>query len=525
MKQNNNIVYFPELKVATKDFEVEFEIEMFEQEQNIHIDPRLNEIKEKMNEVDSKITYNNDRLAKLNSEIHRLTNHSDGLDYMVAVGSGVIAAIIDLFWVGDFSLERGREWGSEKVNEFVMKVAKWNGYEGDDLTGAIRSLENGFGLASDTNTSDFGGSLQHHLRDFAHHPTPVGIFFSMLTQFTGNSYGTDKNGVFKIVEVQNKQFIGEDLPQKILFGFIYWFFHMVSDMAGSSNSPGAGTGLPGPILSLLKELSVLPFFENLKIGDSNFSLWISKLFNGTLLAQRDENGKIIKPFRFDLRAEIGVGYELGRQAVPVIVNECLVRGFYFIRRFFIELKEKKIRNIKELDLIDIKKVLPFNNRTIVRMLTISTGTFTALDLGDATIRSAIKSKGQSALFLKEFLLKVNFIGVGRFAIAIGTDISMGMKQQNIRDKRIKLLSEQIHYLNANVFYTQAAMWVSAENTEKTINEALQQMENTTAYFIESIEKNKQSLRNIGRFKTGIEEKNPELIEDMLDVIRWGKSYE
>ena len=67
-------------------------------------------------------------------------------------------------------------------------------------------------------------------------------------------------------------------------------------MAGSSGTAGTtgGTGIPGPILSLAKELSVLPFFRDLNVGDNTLSVFLSKLFNGTLLAQHDENGKIIK---------------------------------------------------------------------------------------------------------------------------------------------------------------------------------------------------------------------------------------
>lgn len=51
-------------------------------------------------------------------------------------------------------------------------------------------LEKMFPIPSDGNTPDFGGGLQHHLRDFAHHPTMVGLMFSLLTQFTEKSYGT-----------------------------------------------------------------------------------------------------------------------------------------------------------------------------------------------------------------------------------------------------------------------------------------------------------------------------------------------
>jgi hypothetical protein len=62
------------------------------------------------------------------------------------------------------------------------------------------------------------------------------------------------------------------------------------------------------------------------------------------------------------------------------------------------------------------------------MLTIATGTFTLVDLTDAAIRGALKSGGNAALFAKEFVLRVNFVGVGRFAVAAATDIAMGVNR-------------------------------------------------------------------------------------------------
>ena len=46
------------------------------------------------------------------------------------------------------------------------------------------------------------------------------------------------NGVFLVVDVpeKSKPFIGKDVPQKILMGTITWFFHLVSDVAGSSST-------------------------------------------------------------------------------------------------------------------------------------------------------------------------------------------------------------------------------------------------------------------------------------------------
>ena len=363
-----------------------------------------------------------------------LSSQADTIDYLVSVASGVLCGLLDVLWVGDFNLERGREIASDKVETFVKRAAKLTGCESDDLNTAVKHLEKLFPIPSDGNTPAFGGGLQHHLRDFAHHPTIVGLMFSLLTQFTYKSYGTDTAGMFIIVDVPEKSrpFIGMDTPTKILYGTLIWFFHLVSDMAGSSSSAGktGGTGIPGPILALAKELSVLPFFRDMEIGEYGISPFLSKLFNGTLLAQHDENGKIIMDtvLKFDLRGELGVVSELGRQALPVVANECIVRGFYFIRRFATELKENHIRSLDEIRHVNWCNVIPAGNPTIARMLTIATGVFTTVDVGDAIIS-------------QKYWVSINYVGIGRFAVAIGEDVSWGLKARKVKD--IKAMYETI----------------------------------------------------------------------------------
>lgn len=370
----------------------------------------------------------------LGSQIDLLSSQADKFDYLVSIGSGVLCGALDILWVGSFSLERGRSITSNEVDRFVTRTAKLLGYNGNDLEGAVKFLENKFPIPSDGNTPDFGGGLQHHLRDFAHHPTIVGLIFSLLTQFTNKSYGTDVNGVFMIADVPevSKTFIGNDVPSKILFGTITWFFHLVSDVAGSSSSVGksGGTGIPGPLLALAKELSALPIFKNINVGDYSLSVFLSKLFNGTLLAKHDESGTIIRDtvLKFDLRGELGVGIELGRQAIPVVANECIVRCFYFIRRLAIEIQEQDIQSFAEMKQIDWGKVMPMNNPTIVRMLTIATGVFTTVDVGEAVVS-------------QKYWVSINYVGVGRFAVAIGEDVSWCLKARNI--KRIKKMYEDM----------------------------------------------------------------------------------
>ena len=175
----------------------------------------------------------------LNSQIELLSSQADNLDYVVAIASGIACGLLDILWVGEFDLANGRSIASDKADAFVKKTAEMlEGEKFDDVKSAVKALEKRFPIPSDGNTPDFGGGLQHHLRDFAHHPTIVGLAFSLLTQFTEKSYGTDVNGVFLVVDVpeKSKPFIGKDVPQKILMGTITWFFHLVSDVAGSSST-------------------------------------------------------------------------------------------------------------------------------------------------------------------------------------------------------------------------------------------------------------------------------------------------
>ncbi len=391
------------------------------------------------------------------AEIERLTNHADGLDYAIAVVGGILSAAVDSVFIGKLSLENAQTWGKDKIESFVKKIAQKQGFAGDenDLHGAVSFLEKKFNIPADKVYNSFGGALQHHLRDFSHHPTLVGLLFSLLTQFTKNVYGTDVAGNFIVVPLneQGLTLIGNTVPEKIVLGVVTWFFHLVSDVAGSSGSilgGKYGTGLPGPFVSLLKEISSMPFFTKMNENEyREFSVWISKLFNGTLLGTRDSGGKIQAPLQFDLRTEIGQIPQLAKQTIPVIINECIVRAFFFIRRLKWEIQEHQVKKVRELKKIDIAKVVPAKNRTIIRMLSISFGTFTALDMADAAVRAVIESKGAVPAMLPCFILRVNFIGVGRTSIAIGSDVIMGISKGRLE---VALTSGEIAFASAQTVY-------------------------------------------------------------------------
>lgn len=386
-------------------------------------------VKEELNECDIKVTYSDEISEEFEDdyiqiEFEENIDTAEKSDYLIAAACGSITGALSLLWGKQFNLDEAQKFGNDEADQIVVSSAKMFGCKKDDVEGAITFLEKRFPMAGDALTNDFGGGKQHHLRDFSHHASPVGLICSIIMQFTGEGIGTDTQGKIIHPKITKEGFVGKNFTEKILFGTVNWFFHLASDLDGSSssvlNGTGKGTGIPGPILSLVKELSALPIFTSVDEDNINkpklFSQYVSTLFNGTLI-KNDEG----EPIRFDLRTEMGIGNYVLEQAKPVLINECLVRACFFITHFIEELKTKNIRSMKELNKLDSSKILPGNNRILTRMITVSGGIFVTVNLSGTAVKAALHSKGDTARFCKEFFLSINYVGIGRFAFSCASD--------------------------------------------------------------------------------------------------------
>lgn len=579
---NTNLIQKPLIsykeELIDDDFAVEYEI-LPAYNKTTYEDLRRNKITESINDIDSLQKELEEKISNLNTDIDKLTNHADGIDYAVAVTSGLITGIIDVVVVGKWDFEKAKAKSNKEINEKVMEFAKKEGYEGNRLDEAVEHLENKFKLPGDNNwntkadfvkkakekgftppdgkkgryedalkfmnehypkkdgswgvVDNFITTKTHHLDDFCHHPTLVGLICNVIVQFTGTSIYSNKIGENINIPVTINdygQFQGNNFISKFFCGIINWFFnvaktmanakgHWMSDLAGSKSSAGKGAGLPGSLMSFMKELSALPL-----IKDTDFAGNLQKAYqNGIGTGKKQVDLGVFNELfkgadsKFDYRTENAIKGELKRQALPVIINEVLVRGFYFIRRFILELKKNS--NLME---INWKNVIPLNNRTIVRMMTIASGTFTAVDLADAAIRSAIKNGlPNNPLFWKDFVLRVNFVGIGRFAIAVGTDVGMGIKREHLRDERIQLYNKQLILNNAKCFYKEADIWICAENLEKTMQNMYTQAENTVQTFADDWVHIQSDIRNIGNEVRRIEDLNSGFMNRLNNKLFWG----
>ena len=98
------------LKLKTEDLEVEYEI--------LPTDDNSNYCAE-IAELDTYFEKCQKKADKYNSELERLTNDADWIDYTVAVASGVLSGLMDVFLVGELDLIACNVGGSEKIHKFV----------------------------------------------------------------------------------------------------------------------------------------------------------------------------------------------------------------------------------------------------------------------------------------------------------------------------------------------------------------------------------------------------------------------
>lgn len=506
------------------------------------------EIINPVNEVDVRLDEIENQIADLDISIDKLTNHADKLDYSIAIASGLLTGIIDILFVGKWDFASAKAWSNKEVHEQIINFAqqdpeyqafidrKRSVNEENRLNNAVEFLEKKYKLPGDSDWNFKGSSItskSHHLDDLCHHPTLIGLVCCVVVQFSGESIYSDSTGNplnLPVTVNEYGKFVGRNNVEKMFAGIINWFLnvaqtaanrkgHLMSDMAGSYSSTKRkteGMGLPGGFLSTMKELSALPVFK-----DSNFATNLSKAYqhgigNGKNQIDLGAFNVLFEgaSSKFDMRTEMAIGHELKRQALPVVINEILVRACYFVRRLIVELKEND-----SILSINWNNIIPFGNRTIERMMTIATGTFTAIDTLDAVIEGAINSKANWAEFGRQVVLRLNFVGIGRFTIALGTDAFMGLRKGKKSRERMLLKAESLYLLEAKMYNGDQLMWTAVQDAGQSVDSLFEAMQKLSTQVTEDMKAAQGSIREIENVDiSAIDANNKGLTAELLDNL-------
>lgn len=339
-------------------------------------------------------------VRKIQKDYQMVQANCDKYDYAIAAACGVIAGLIDSFFVGMPGDSKLGIWTDQKVDATVVKFSKmvWrsdrkNGanlkQEPNSIASAIGYLERRFKVNYDARyEKDLhmnGASINmrpsnHHLKSLGHSPDIVGLFFSVLDQFTGKASFISDGQIIRLEPVENKQKFelrGGNFIAKLFAGFANWLGHLMSDVAGSSGTRGhndgrRGTGIPIPFYSLFQ----LADFGSIQVNGQKktFAEFSTAIF---------EEG-------YDARFGLTM-------AIPVAFNELAIRLLWSIKSLFYH-KRTWLES------------LPVGNKPeLRRMLLVGHGVMCAVDASDAFLRST----GNTLLFG----MRINLIAWSRFGLS------------------------------------------------------------------------------------------------------------
>lgn len=339
----------------------------------------------------------------------RYNDKCDKYDYLIATGCGIISGLVDAFLVGCPGQSVLGAWTDSQVDKCVMTFAKMNGWNNNgNAHSAIGFLENKFRVNYDQRHSgDVGGVVEHmstknhHMKSLAHSPSPIGLFFSVLNQFTATSTFVSA-GKLVTISTETQELVGGNFIAKLFCGVANWFGHLMSDVAGSSGAVGRGSGIEMPFYEL---------FNFCRFG--NFNQGGARMDLAQLATRAFEQGY---DFRFGLA-----------QAIPVILCDLSIRLIWAIRRYFGKQKP-------------LKECLPTAQHDDLRvMLLVGNGALCLVDGIDAIARS-----GGNPL---QGFLHLNLVAWFRFAtlalkeICIRVGISLPLQRTIEAFKRVNAALE------------------------------------------------------------------------------------
>lgn len=344
---------------------------------------------------------------KIKDEFSFKNAQCDNYDYMIAGTCGVIAGLVDILFVGVPNDSKLGNIADEHANKITEKFAGFLGFDENKIKmnyeeytqkklkegktplsfkdylnkNRLQFLEGKFKINYDQATTNGKNGTDglvtnlsasnHHLKSLGHSPDIIGLFFSILNQFT-NTSSFINNG--KLITIETKEselnLQGHNFIAKIFCGVANWFGHLMSDWTGSNSSiekGNRGSGIPIPFYNLFQMINIGEFGQH----KQNFATVTTKVF---------EQG-------YDARHAMAM-------AIPVVINELLIRFMYTMKAHFYHQK-------------DWKDSIPSENiPELRRMLLVGHGTLCLMDGADAAIRSG----GE----MVQFLLRTNLIAWVRF---------------------------------------------------------------------------------------------------------------
>ena len=340
-----------------------------------------------------------------NRKLLKSKDKCDKYDYLAAVACGAVGGLIDIFLVGAPQNSTLGNWTDKQVDNAVMGFAKASGWnprnnQQGNPASAIGFLEKQIKVnyeqrySADVENLFNMSTRNHHMMSLSHSPDLVGLFFSLLNQFTSTS-SFIADGQLVTIRSDTYELQGGNFVAKLFCGIANWFGHIMSDIAGSSGSrgnSGRGAGVVIPFYELFQFCK----FGSFRVGQDRQDL-------ATIAVRAFQEGY---DFRFGLAS-----------AIPVIITDLSIRLIWALRRRFQYGKA-------------LKECIPTHQHDDLRiMLLFGNGTLCVMDGIDAGIRSG-------GNFLA-FFMRLNIIAWFRFVTLVLKEVCIRLGLADALQKNIE----------------------------------------------------------------------------------------
>ncbi len=349
-------------------------------------------------------------------EFHDAVPESYKVYYAVAAASGALTGALSLMKLSEEQLSKVEEWKEKNWKPLIIHSAELVGCKKKDYKSASKYLVNQAvkRLKKDDSAKEYMALLTAH-------PTTAGLIFSMLTQFSGKKCYITESGEIVLNEVSKQYYLGSSNAEKIVASVMYWMFELAANQAESKRNLIDNLGLSGELLKKIKEFVNIPFLqkipENREQAEELFSNWLRSVIDGAELESdedTDENSKLVVKL-------MKMALDLSSDALPVLINECIVRSLYMVIRLCDVVKQRQISSFEQLREVAAVEVFPTDDRLLSGMCLVASASFVTINLSAAVLKGLKACKTGDREFLQAFLAELNIPAIGRLVFACAKD--------------------------------------------------------------------------------------------------------
>lgn len=322
---------------------------------------------------------------------------ADRYDYCFALFSGILSSLISKYvkMSGDLDIDLEKMDFAQLIHlvkDINIKVQKNNEKATADIEKTLNNIEE---VLRDAN------SYKNLAVDFASDFSMMGLLISIIEKVFGKEIGYDENNTLVVNEAK-ETFDNLSFIEKVEFAIFEWFLEQVNQYKQNGKFKKQLKNILGWGFIVKKLELIIKDFSQINLSKEELKQWFVNLIQG-------KNQRISK---LDF---------LQKENIPTQFNQIMIHTYVHIKNLIEQAKEHKITTLEGLEIIDFNRI--DNERVILRLETVSTGVFFAMDAGAAVALAAAYACGSGDITgaVKILANTINFSNILSFTYVVKQD--------------------------------------------------------------------------------------------------------